>query len=190
MAKIPDYQEWTDWALNNGIDTRIVTFINAYPAKLMGKINTKSNDMAFPTPRSWSKSCSSLIEGIDNINMIEDLASSAVGRGCAMEFSSFLKFQKQINWTEILNNPKKASEIKEMEMKYALLSRAAEWYGIHYKPNDLEKILQIADNIQAEFAILLLRFAKVKHESSFKKNAPKQKTWKRIWEKYGKYFEV
>jgi len=188
--KIPGYEEWTDWALENDIDTRIIAFINAYPSKLMGKISTKSNDMAFPTPRSWSKACSSYIKNEQNLPVIEGYASASVGMGCAMEFASFLKFQKQIDWQAILKDPKKANDIKEMDMKYSLLALASEWYDKHFKPADLDKILHIANYIQPEFAILLLRFCKARHTNSFKAQAPKLKIWKSIWDKYGKYFEI
>jgi len=146
--------------------------------------------MAFPTPRSWSKGCSSYIKGEQSIPIIEGYASASVGMGCAMEFASFLKFQKQIKWDEILKNPKEAAKITEMDMKYSLLALASEWYGTHYKSEHLEKILQVADCIQPEFAILLLRFAKARHTNSFKKQAPKLPTWKKIWGKYGKYFQI
>jgi len=188
--KIPNYEEWTTWALENKIDDRIIAFLNAYPTKLMGKINTKSNDMAFPTPRSWSKGCSNYIKGEKDLKIIERYASASVGMGTALEFASFLKFQKQIDWKAILKDPKKAGEIKELDMKYSLLALASEWYGEHHKPEDLDKIFKIANSIQPEFAILLMRFCINKHKVSFMKHAPTLKSWTEIWDKYGKYFEV
>lgn len=188
--KIPKYEDWTNWALENDVDHRIVAFINAYPSKLMGKLDSKSNDMAFPTPRSWGKNCSRLINGVKNLKHVEQLAASAVGMGCAMEFSAFLKFQRQIDLEDILKHPDHAKKITELDMKYSLLALISEWYGSHYKKADLEKVLLIANEIQPEFAILLLRFAKAKHETSFKKQAPELKIWTKIWGKYGKYFEV
>ncbi len=188
--RIPNTEDWSNWAMDHGVDTRIISFIMARPSLLMPKITSKTNDMAFPTPRSWSKNCSQLIHGQENLKTVDMLASSCVGRGAAMEFVSFLKFQKNIDLPAILKNPKKAREIEDMDMKYSLLALIADWYDKHYKPGELEKVLQIADNIQAEFAILMLRFAKMKHEASFRKQAPKLKTWKRIWEKYGKFFQI
>jgi len=163
--KIPSIEAWTEWALNNGKDTRIVAFLNARPAMLMPPIKTKSNDMAFPTPRTWGKNCNRLIQGTKDIRQIEMLAASCVGRGAAMEFASFLKFERKINLQEILDNPKSVSKIQELDMKYSLLSLVSEWYVSHSKPTDLEKILQVANHMESEFAILLLRFSKTKHEA-------------------------
>ena len=188
--KIPNIEDWTQWALDHNKDSRIVAFLNARPAMLMPPIKTKSNDMAFPTPRTWGKNCNRLIEGVKDIRQIEILASSCVGRGASMEFASFLKFQRQINLQEILDDPKSVTKITELDMKYSLLSLVAEWYDAHSQPKDLEKILQIANYIQAEFAILLLRFSKAKHQAKFKKQVPTLKTWKVIWNKYGKYFDL
>ena len=188
--KIPTVEDWTEWALENDIDNRIIAFVNARPNLLMPPIKSKSNDMAFPTPRTWGKNCNRLIKGVDNLKQVEILASSCVGRGAAMEFSSFLKFQRQINLKEILDNPKKAAKIQELDMKYSLLSLIADWYDAHHKPENLETVLQIANNIQPEFAILLLRFVKTKHKAAFKRNVPNLKSWGTIWNKYGKYFDI
>jgi hypothetical protein len=188
--KIPSVEDWTQWALDNNKDSRIISFINARPALLMPPIKTKSNDMAFPTPRTWGKNCNELIKGVSDIKQLEILASSCVGRGASMEFASFLKFQRKINLKEILDNPKSVTKIQELDLKYSLLSLVSEWYEKHNESKHLEKILQIANYIQPEFAILLLRFAKAKHQAKFKKQVPTLKTWKTIWNKYGKYFDL
>jgi len=188
--KIPHYEDWTEWALQNGVDERIIAFILAHPAKLMGKISSHNQDMAFPTPRSWGKYCNRLIKGETSLPMIEKLASSAVGLGAAMEFTSFVKYQTKIDWAGILKEPKKVKEIKDMEMKYSLLGLASGWYEKNYTKPHLDKILHIADNMDPEFAVLLLRFCKAKHDKAFKSQAPTLKIWDKIWDKYGKYFSV
>ncbi len=179
-------KSWGEWAMNNQVDMRIITFLIQRPNLLNPKIKADSNERAFPTPRSWAV-CSKLIQGEKKLEWVEALASTAIGSGAASEFSSFLKFQRQINLTEILKKPEKAATIKEIDLKYSLVSLVAEWFGQNGKKENLETLLQIVNVIQAEFAILLLRFAKIKHPSVFKNNVRNCKTWKSISKKYQKY---
>jgi len=191
--KVPNVEDWTIWAIKAGVDSRIITFLNAHPPRLMGKLDSNSKEMAFPTPRSWGKSCSRLISGIQNLKDVESLASSAVGMGAAMEFASFLKFQRKIDLQELLKNPKKylsSIEDEDLDLKYSMISLVTDWYDKNYKKEDLNKVLEISKYVQAEFAVLLLRFCKLRHQSSFKKNAPTLKSWNEIWQKYGKYFDI
>jgi len=181
-----DTTDWGEWALHNGIDMRIITFLIQRPTLLNPKINKDSNERAFPTPRSWSV-CSKLIQGETDLEWVEDLASTAVGLGAATELTSHIKFQRQIDLNKILQHPEKAKDIEDLDLKYSLLNLVAEWYNKNHKKEHLEKVLQISNVIQAEFAILLLRFAKLRHESSFKRHVTTCKSWKPISKKYQKY---
>jgi len=180
---------WTKWALDNDIDPRIVTFLQRYPEMLNPKTKKDSDDRAFATPRSWGKYCNALIKDVktNDLNMIELLASAAVGYDTASQFTAFLKFQKEINLKDILNNPKKAGDIKDLDLKYSLLSLIAEWYDVNYGKESLDKVFKIAQNITDEFAILMLRFVKNKHPHSFRNHAMKLKSGDEILVKYGKY---
>ena len=179
--------DWGAWAFKHKIDPRIITFLMQRPALLCPQSDTHSNDRAFPTPRSWGKYCHKLIQGVRDIYRVEQLASISVGTAAATEFVAHLKLFRKINLKDILEKPEKAAEIKDLDLKYSLLSLVAEWYDENYKKTDLEKVLQIANVIQAEFAILLLRFAKTRHVESFRNNVTTCKSWKPISKKYQKY---
>ena len=180
---------WTGWAMNNNVDPRIITFIQARPQLLNPKVEKNSNDRAFATPRSWGKYCSELIKDIDTreLDTLEMLSSVAVGYAAASEFTAFLKFQRDIDFDAILKNPKKAGDITELDLKYSLLSLMAEWYDKNHSKDNLDKLFQIANNITDEFAILMLRMAKIRHPHSFMNNALKLKSWDEISQRYGKY---
>jgi hypothetical protein len=177
---------WGEWALNNGIDMRIVTFLMQHPNLLNPAINEHSNDRAFPTPRTWEV-CSRLIQGESDLEWMRTLATTAVGAGTANELIADIKFSRKIDLKDILAHPEKAADIKEMDLKYSLLALVSEWYSVNFKNSDLEKVLQISNVIQAEFAILLLRFCKNKHKQSFISNVTKLKSWEPISKKYQKY---
>jgi hypothetical protein len=188
--KVPNIEAWTQWAISHEVDTRIITFLNARPQLLMGRLDMKSGDVAFPTPRTWGKYCSQLIKGETSLDSLMSLASSSIGTGAATEFISFIKLQKQINLQELLKNPETASNVKETDMLYSLVGLVSEWYDAHTKTDDLDKVLKISNNLQPEFAILLLRMCKERHLPNFRRDVNKLESWKTTWKKYGKYFEI
>lgn len=188
--KVPNIEAWTSWAITKGVDTRIITFLNARPQLLMGRLDMKSGDVAFPTPRTWGKYCSALINGETGLDNLMSLASASVGTGAATEFISFIKLQKQINLQELLKKPETAKDIKETDMLYSLVGLVSEWYDAHTKADDLDKVLQVSNNLQPEFAILMLRMCKERHLPQFRRDVNKLESWKITWKKYGKYFEI
>jgi len=188
--KIPNIEAWTQWSINNDVDTRIITFLNARPQLLMGKMDLKSSDVAFPTPRTWGKYCSKLIKGVTNLDDLTACACASVGTSATTEFVSFIKLQKQVNLQELLKKPETAKLVEETDMLYSLVGLVAEWYDAHNKCEDLDKLLNIVNNLRPEFAILLLRICKERHLAQFRRDVNKLKSWKVTWELYGKYFEV
>lgn len=182
--KVPTKEEWTEWAIPHGITSSIVSFLEFKPSMLF-MFNSKSKEKSFPTPRAWNY-VNKLIK--DNKELDDEelqiLVASAVGEGVAIEFSAFLELKKKINITEILNDPKSVKAIKEMSLKYSLLSGLVEKY--REDPVNLVKILRVADNLEAEFAILLLRFMKGVN-NQFTKEVVRHKEWVTLANRYSKY---
>ncbi len=192
QLKVPNKEEWGNWALANGIDTSIVSFIDWKPSYLY-KFDKKNKDKAFATPRTWEY-VSRLTKGR---NLKEEdkeiLIASAVGEGIAIEFMSFLKLQKKINLDQILNNPQSVEKITEIDLKYALLTGIAERFKEN--PQILEKSLEVCRYLEPEFAIMLLRYIKaVSNDLKVKgktydiaKELYKIKIWQTLAKKYARY---
>jgi len=183
--KIPEVERWCDWAFENKVDNRIISFLNFKPSRLFS-YDSKSKDKSIATPRSWVF-CSKLINEIDELGKLEILSSSAVGEGTAIEFVSFLKLNRKINIKDILDNPKKAKEIEEIDLKYALLSEASEYYRKNKKPETLKKILNVCEYVEPEFSVLMLRMVKAVDNEYFKKEIIKLKEFEKMSENYGKF---
>lgn len=183
--QIPSKDVWTDWALSNGIDSRIVSFIQFKPSMIF-KFDSKMKDKAYPTPRSWAF-CSKLISDIKSgeLGFLGTLAASAVGEGTSIEFGAFMKLQRSIDIKDILKNPEKVKDINEIDLKYSLLSSVSEYYRDDRKI--LEKILVMCQYLEPEFAILLLRFTRAIDEPYLRRELPKLKTWIDLSSKYAKY---
>jgi hypothetical protein len=191
VLKVPTIDDWINWAIKKNIDSRIISFLRFKTSSLF-KFEPNSADNAFPTPRSWGEFCSSLIKGKSDKtesdrDIISQLASTAVGSGTSIEFVAFLKLRETINLQSILNNPEKVEEINQIDLKFSLISLISDWYENNFKKQDLEKILNIANRMEDEYSILMLKLVKEKHVSSFQNQITKIPIWKEIGNKYGKY---
>ncbi|MGC9309977.1 MAG: AAA family ATPase [Candidatus Nanoarchaeia archaeon] len=182
---VPDKDEWFKWATENNIDSRVMAFIQFKPSMLF-KFETDNKDKAFATPRSW-EFCSKLINGAEKDDDLNILVSSAVGEGTALEFIAFNKLQRKIDIKDILKNPKKIAEIKELDLKYSVISCLIEEYKKDKKK--LESITNLCEFLEPEFSILILRFMKGSNPTHFKQNIIKCKNWNSLSEKYLKYLK-
>ena len=168
----PTDEEWREWAMTHDIKSDIIAFL-AFKPTLLHKFDKKSNDDAFPTPRTW-EIASTMVKNIEKDTEKEfELVATCVGEGPALEYQGFLKLKEKVNIDQILNNPKKVRDIKEADIKYSLVSGLAERYrkdtlqkGDKEKKN-LPQILEVGDNLDAEFGIFLLRLMKSMNPTKF-----------------------
>ena len=162
---IPSVEDWSDWAIKNKVDGKIIAFLN-FKSDSLYKIGDKNKDKAFPTPRSWVF-CNRLINGKKQSKQVEQLISASVGEGTAKEFVAFLRLQTKIDVENIFKNPKQVKKIEDVDLKYVLIGTIAERYRADKKL--FEKILPLCDYMEAEYSILLLRFLKNTDERHFKR---------------------
>jgi hypothetical protein len=187
----PHDDDWIAWAIKNNLDMRIVSYLKFKPGMLFN-FEDNSKERAFPTPRTWEFT-SDLITNVpcdteSQRKFVKQLVSTSVGSGAAHEFVAFLKLRERIDLENILDNPEKAKELEgEWDLQHSLLGLVSEWYRIHHKKKDLEKVLDIAVNVDPEFGIIMLKFVKRCHPEDFERNAPKCKTWKFIAKNWSKF---
>jgi len=181
--KIPSIEEWTDWGLENKIDERVLAFLQFKPSYLF-KWNAKSNDNAFPNGRTWEY-CSTLIKGIKDADATKIYVAESVGNAASIEMHAFMKLSKKYNLEQILANPPSVKQIQDIGIIYSLTSGLAEKYRSDNKR--LEQVLKVANHMQAEFSIFLLRMLKSVNEDHFKKSVQTMDIWKDMADKYAKY---
>ena len=127
--KVPTTQKWIDnFAIPCGISPLIIGFLSFKTASLH-KVDPNDNQK-FTTPRGWERISKLMInnpseKGFKTLNL---LAKSAIGEGVAQEFVSFCKISEQIKLAEIINNPKKMKDIKEINVKWFINTALAEQY--------------------------------------------------------------
>jgi hypothetical protein len=183
----PAVDDWVEWALEAGVDSRIVTFLKFKPAMLY-KFDSKLKDCkAFPTPRSWARYCSPMIQGNQDYRELLSIISGAVGEGVATEMLAYIKLTKTIDLDDLLLHPEKAAEITGVDLKYSLVSALAERVRKDHKTM-LPKICKVVEHMEAEFAILSLRFVRATLGPTVLANMIRDdKTVATVLKKYVKY---
>jgi hypothetical protein len=179
----PSVDDWSVWATQNQIDSRIIGFVNFKPSS-MSNVDF-NNNQKFTTTRGLQR-LSILIGGNKLTEKFENLCCSAIGEGIAREFIAFCKIQEKLNLGEVIKNPKKIEEITEISIKYFLVSILAE----QYKDNKVkfDKIIEVSkvlDKIgNAEFVALLWRLC-LAYSKKFAQDFTNCED--KILTKYGKY---
>ena len=154
-----ELEDWKVWALNNGIDSRIIGFLNQHPNKLT-IFDPNSDDNAFPTPRTWEKA-SHFINIFGGISEAYNPIAGSIGLGVAGEFKTYCEVYTSIpNVDEILNGT--ITEVpeglyKKPDVAYAL-SSALSYKASHTKDaKKLENALEYIFKLQHEFSIMTIK---------------------------------
>lgn len=182
---IPNIEDWTsDFAIPNNIDNRIIGFLNFKPSSLY-KVDFNDNQK-FVTPRSWER-VDNLIKDVKDWKILELICQSAMGEGIAREFVAFCKIQEKLKLEDVIKNPQKIKDIKEISVKFFLVSALAERYKD--KKVKFDKIIEaskVLDEVgNAEFVSLLWRLC-ISYTKQFGKDFLNLKDDKFI-KKYGKF---
>lgn len=175
--------DWGKWGSSNGILPSIIAFLYWKPSYLY-RFDEKNKDPSFPTPRMWHKT-SKLIEGINDLKEVRILLGGAVGEGIAKEFIAFQKLKQTINLKDLLKHPEKAAEIKELDIKYSVVSGISELYKSD--PKILNEMIGVGIHMEPEFSMFMLRIAKGFSQSNFATQLRNAPNWMKISNEYAKY---
>jgi len=142
--------DWTDWAINKGLDPTLIAFIN-FRADLLFSFNPLSSENAFPSPRSW-EFVNNLMETVSHQEILPELIQGTVGKGAAAEWTSFQKLKDKLpDLDKILAGEDIVP--KEMDLKYALVSALV----IKAEPKKhFERLMQYSNKLTAEFSVLMV----------------------------------
>lgn len=187
----PSISKWTEWAAKNGIDDRIVGFLQAENSQyLINLIDERDEKDA--TPRGWERA-SNFIKGLNSRSFIKKGIGSAVGQAVASQFLGWLEVRNKLDVEHIFNNPETAElpqhgDSQFTDKYYALASGAASIYKDKgrkgKKKKRLRKLLKLSLRMEEEFGGFMLTMARGSNPSYFKKNAVNSDCWKDVVSTY------
>jgi len=166
----PSAEQFADWGIDYGIDSRIISFIRFRPQLLMDQMDVvrKNRAMAWGSPRSWEKA-STMIQGITSddkagLNHVYRRVSMAVGKSKAIELRAFLESIQKLDLKAILADPSKVGEL-DLGLKWALITGLAEYYRAH--KSALDEILGVCEKLEPDFSASMLRMIRRYDRSQF-----------------------
>ena len=182
----PSSETWINWAVDNGIDSRIIGFLSWKPSNLH---NVDFDDnQKFTTERGWER-LNTLLNGVNDYKTMELVSGTAIGEGVAREYVAFCKIKDSVSLDEVLQNPKVLMKVDEISVKYFLTTAIGE----NYKKNKVKfeqimKISEVFDDMgNVEFVALLWRLCIRYSPTKFKKDFTTKDLENPLREKYSKY---
>lgn len=193
----PMFEPWRIWALENGLDTRVVMFL-AWRAEteqdILFDFDPKVHVRAFPTPRSWHMVSKLLVAGASPLDD-QDLISGTVGAGAATELASFSELMTKLpNADEVVVKGKMDVQFpseSEIGQRYAFCGalvgaalRARDDDGLEAAKNLTRYCVK---SIKAEEygAMILKDFAKTPRFKKIFRPLVASKDWKDAFDKFG-----
>jgi hypothetical protein len=148
--------DWTQWALANGVKPEVIAFIRFCP----GKLNTFDPQAEInATPRAWADGVSAAL-GVVDPSLEFECFKGDVGEGAAAEFSGFLKvFRKLPSPDAIMLNPTTVEVPTDPATLFALCGALAhKTTGVNFG-----RIMAYVNRMDAEWKVLYVRDATKMH---------------------------
>lgn len=156
--------DWSAWALTNGVKPEVVSFIRFRPG-LLHDFDPSRNKNS--TPRSWTKGVSAVLGEVPHEAEYECF-KGAVGEGAAAEFVGFLKiFRKLPNPDMVLMNPDTAEVPKDPATLYALSGALAH----RMTESNMDRAVTYLGRVPPEFSVLAMSMATKRDDSLTSTNA-------------------
>ncbi|MCP5277569.1 MAG: MoxR family ATPase [Thiobacillus sp.] len=149
--------DWIGWALNHGIDERVLGFLRFRP-DLLFNYDAAHNPVAFPSPRSWEYAHRALQKFGDRTDLLGDALQACVGQACGVELKAFIDNLENLPDIDGILAGTVMDVPRGIDLQYgvaaALVRRARESAG---DPGKLSNILRYARHYpQREMGVMLV----------------------------------
>jgi len=121
VVKKPDAEQWLGWAVNNNIESVVMSWVHQFPHALASYLdgdqesnqyiyNPKKVQASFVSPRSLERA-SSIVRHRDKLDSDTVIAalSGAIGESASRDMQAYIDYKDQLpKWKDIIDNPKQA----------------------------------------------------------------------------------
>ena len=147
---VHDIKSWHDWAVGAGINRIVLGFLDYNPSMLM-KFDTITDDLAFPTPRSWEMVSNILNNVSENIAEVYPLIAGCIGDAAAYELRSWSEVYSKIPDVETVFEGKNAGIPTRPEILFALSSNIAAHALEHHSEEEIRNAVEYVAKLPSEF---------------------------------------
>ena len=148
---------WLRWAVGAGISPKVTGFLSFRHNYLIENENA-TDDLAFPTPRSWEMVSKLLKLANDDPSRIYSLICGCVGAGVASEFSSWCRIYSSLPKIEDIFNGRCTTVPSGTDVLYALVASMTSYAREH--KHDLAKIensINYAMQMPSDYSFVLMK---------------------------------
>lgn len=130
-----DFASWRSWAIRHDIHPLVVGYLSFDPSRLYAE-TTDKNDVAYPTPRSWTFVSQMLTSmHVDEQSGISEdlhyLIAGCIGIGNALEFEGWCNVYRELPSAEDIFKGKQAAYPRKPDVLYALISSMTFYASTH-----------------------------------------------------------
>jgi len=121
------FPQWIAWATNGGeVHSHVLAFNKWKEGEAFHEFDANSDDMAQPSPRSWTK-LSHILRENPSKRALDIFGKGTIGEGRWAEFQGFLRVAAEMpSVNDILADPKDAYVPTEPDANYAIICNIAE----------------------------------------------------------------
>ena len=151
------FNSWKKWAISSGINDKVIGFLSFRQNHLMD-FNSSSDDLAFPTPRSWEM-VSNILNGIDDdIDNMYSLVAGIIGTGVAVEFRTWAKVYKDLPAVEDIFDGKMPALPTNTDAMYALTASMMAYARSHKdEMAGIANSIRYAEKMPPDFSTVLMK---------------------------------
>ena len=155
-----DFASWKQWAIQNGIDKRIIGFLSFDNSGLYREPDP--SDLAYPTPRSWTF-VSTVLRALGRCYSLETAHNSiaaCVGTDMAVAFETWCQVYEKLPDTESILGGTCREYPKTQDVLYALSASLLVIVRERWKilsQTELENICEYAARFPADFAMTFFK---------------------------------
>lgn len=155
---------WTNWAMNNKIDHRIISFINFKP-ELINNFDPSHSNVTYACERTWEALHKYISALKDNKIIPEECRvpfSGIIGEGPANEFIGFVDIYQDLpNLDDIRRDPKGAPIPHRMDVQFALTGALAQ----KLDTSNIDDYMHYIKRMGIEHQILVIRQASIRDKA-------------------------
>jgi hypothetical protein len=163
--------DWSDWALGNGINATVIGFLKFRPNLLLN-FNTESSEKAFASPRTWEFVSKFL--GFLPKSILNESLEGTIGQGATAEFLAFLKIQNELPDIEKILNGDHSFVPTRVDIKYALVSALA---SRAETVKQYDSLIRYSYKLSAEFSVLLVQMLASRDDGTKVMACPSSRQW-------------
>lgn len=172
LELVVDAKEWDDWAVENGVDYRITSYIKYKPGNLY-TFTPDHTDCTYACPRTW-EFASRLLKASDGDSKSVDLLpllAGTLGEGVAREFVGFCKIHEDLLKPEqIIAAPSSVKVPDQPSILFALTGSIAH----NMNMDNGSAFMTFVNRLPVEFQVVCLRES-IRRNKSMLKHAAIQK---------------